>query len=170
MFASKKDLKNEVQSLKNEMSALRQKQDAFEMQQHAINETQKIYNDFLEKKADSIRRDIDNMISSYHEMCEKILAFNRELFIKDLFFNTTKDVTKELEEFKAAALKPLLQAKWDAEKNKNGHAIMNKGAAIIEERDRLHAEILLRERQGENVDKFKEQIKGFEWILSSLKD
>lgn len=173
------------------LGTLSQDFEKFRLSQHAINESQKVYNDFLEKKAESIKKDladsivaesgrlnekindllkkVENMVSNYALICQKILDFNRDLFIKDFFYNATKDVSKEFEAFKQATLQPLLQQKWTIEKNKNGHSIVNNGVKIIDEHDRLHAEILQLERKGENVDKLKEQLKGLAWVISTLK-
>lgn len=119
-----------------------------------------------DEKIKEITNKLETVSAQYYETVKKILEFNKEVFIKEVFMSNIKD--KEFESFRAGLLKPLLEAKWNKEKEEKGDNIINKGVQIIDERNRLYDEILTKERQGENVDKEKEQLKSFDWILETL--
>jgi len=123
----------------------------------------------LEDKSNDLTNKIEPLVSGYKSICEKVLNFNRDLFIEDMFFNSKHDSQKQFDDFKAKTLQPLLEAKWEQDKIKQGEKVLNKGAEIINERNRLHGEILVKERQGENVEKLKEQLKAFDWIVEEIK-
>lgn len=168
-----KELKKQVAEI---IGAIREQKDEISKIKTQLLSAQllnKAYLDIIERETakrdeqiKGIAAKLDAVAGQYYETVQKILEFNKEVFIKEVFLSGVKD--KEFENFRAGLVKPLLENKWAAEKNGNGAKIINKGVAVIEERDRLHAEILVKERQGENVEALKEQMKAFEWIVAQV--
>ena len=102
----------------------------------------------------------------YFDTLEKILRVHTESSIVTALAHQINE--KDLNNLKSSLMQPFLEAKWASDKNERGQKIVNQGVAIIEERKRLHDEILLSERQGLNVEKEKERLVAFDWILSTL--
>jgi len=75
---------------------------------------------------------------------------------------------KDLNNLKSSLLQPFLQNKWAKDKEQKGQKILNKGVAIIEARDKLHDEILVKERSGADVSKEKIQLETMDKILSEI--
>lgn len=125
--------------------------------------------DRVNDKIEDVTAKIAPMVSGYHTICEKIINFNRDLFIKDFFQTSTGGLQKQFDEFKSKTLQPLLEAKWENERNANGYKIVNKGAEVIKERDRLHNDILANERIGIDMSKEREQLKAWDCILEMIK-
>lgn len=67
-------------------------------------------------------------------------------------------------------LTPALNFRLKVDSYLKGKEIVNNGMKIINQRDSLHAEILLKEKQGFDVSKEKEQLKAFDWILGEFKN
>lgn len=123
----------------------------FEANIELINQREKLNSDFLKKEI------------------SEVVSFNRDLFIKDFLFNTTKDIKKEFDAFKAKILQPLLEAKWEYEKAKQGSAVISRGAEIIEERNKLYEDILTKERSGKDVEKEKIQLATIDKIIKEAR-
>ncbi len=116
-----------------------------------ISQREKLNSDFLKKEI------------------SEVVSFNRDLFVKDFLFNTTKDIRKEFESFKSGILRPLMEAKWEYEKAKQGQAVIARGAKIIEERNKLYEEILAKERSGKDVEKERIQLATMDKIIEESK-
>lgn len=153
---TKEDNASEFEAFKQDVSLklelVRQTLDKITSNLRSIDEREKLNSDFLKKEI------------------SEVVSFNRDLFVKDFLFNTTKDIRKEFESFKSGILKPLLEAKWEYEKSKQGQAVISRGAQIIEERNRLHEEILAKERSGKDVEKEKIQLSTMDKIISETKE
>lgn len=117
-----------------------------------VEEREKLNSDFLKKEI------------------SEVISFNRDLFVKDFLFNTTKDIRKEFETFKSGILKPLLESRWEYEKAKQGQAVISRGAKIIEERNKLHDDMLAKERTGQDIEKEKIQLATMDKIISEAKE
>ena len=102
----------------------------------------------------------------YFDTLEKILRVHTESSIVTALAHQINE--KDLNNLKSSLMQPFLEAKWASDKAERGQKIANNGVAIIEERKRLHDEILSSERQGLNVDKEKERLVTFDWVLSAL--
>src|SRR3990167_1646658 len=102
----------------------------------------------------------------YFDTLEKILRVHTESSIVTALAHQVNE--KDLNNLKSSLLQPFLQAKWDNDKAEKGQKILNKGVAIVEERTRLHNEILALERQGMNVNNKKERLAAFDWMLSEI--
>lgn len=101
----------------------------------------------------------------FFEAFVKIIKFNKEMISKYVPpQNQNGELVKLEKEFEGKAL----DEKWNKEKELQGKKIINKGIAIIEERNRLHAEILLKEKNKEDVSVLKNRLSGFDWILREI--
>lgn len=153
---AKEDNDLELEAFKQDVSLklelVRQALDKITLDLRSIDEREKINSDFLKKEI------------------SEVISFNRDLFIKDFLFNTTKDIRKEFESFKSGILKPLLAAKWEYEKAKQGQSVISRGAKIIEERNKLHEDMLAKERTGQDVEKEKIQLATMDKIISEAQE
>lgn|SRR3990167_2338586 len=132
-------------------------------------EIRKTQNDMERLKIDNERALVEfhkEITDRYFDTLEKILRVHTESSIVTALAHQINE--KDLNNLKSSLMQPFLEAKWSSDKADRGQKIVNQGVAIIEERKRLHDEMLTSERQGLNVDKEKEQIKAFDWILSIL--
>lgn len=140
----------------------------------------------LEQKFRNLDGDLNKDLGRFNNTFDKrLVEFSKE--ITDKYFSTLERILrvhtesslvtalahqvnqKDLNNLKSSLMQPFLEARWENEKKEDGKKIINKGEKIIEERNRLYADMLQREKQGENIDKIKEQLKGFDWILGEIK-
>ena len=115
---------------------------------------------------------------------KKVVDFKKEVnreYYKALrnIFNLNKRILEQapvdisnagVEEIRRELSQNLLEAKWAKQKIKEGAKIVNKGVEVIDYRNELHRDMLKREKQGENIEKMREQIKAFDWIIKKVKE
>ena len=95
----------------------------------------------------------------------KLVNLNKEMLSK---YVPTEDKDNKMLKLQREVERTALEEKWNKEKDLQGKKILNKGVAILEERTRLHNEILTLEKQGVNVTGKKERLLAFDWILASI--
>ncbi len=103
----------------------------------------------------------------YFETLDKIFRFNKEISLIDTLARQTND--KDFALLKSAFMQPVLQARWDDKRKKDGAKILSKGEEIILKQKELHKEILEKEKAGENVALLREQLKAYNQILEMIK-
>lgn len=128
---------------------------------------------FLDEKIDRLEKsilEINNKLSGiseqYCQTVEKILNFNKEMFIKDIFLHNIKDT--EFVNFRTKLVQPILEAKWEKEKQETGQKIESAGVDILNRRNELNNEMLIKEREGENIDKIKIQLEVYDEIIRKV--
>ena len=100
----------------------------------------------------------------YFDSLDKILRTSREMtLINSLSGNNGKDVGME-----AKLMQPILENRWKEKKEQDANKIESAGERIITKRNKLHEKILIDERHGLDVEKLKEEIKGYDWILEEI--
>ena len=128
----------------------------------------------VENEIEKLKIEVSRQLVEFHKeitdkyfyTLEKILRVHTESSIVTALAHQVNE--KDLNNLKSSLLQPFLQAKWDNDKAEKGQKILNKGVAIVEERTRLHNEILALERQGMNVNNKKERLAAFDWMLSEI--
>lgn len=116
----------------------------------------------IDKKSAEYQRFINQ---EYYEAIVKILSFNKKMLCKV----NPKINDDEIDKLKFQLEQKALEEKWIKEKQEQGHNIVNKGVLVIDRRKQLHDELLLKEKQGEDVSKLKERLKAFDEILEMIK-
>lgn len=104
----------------------------------------------------------------YFDTLEKIFRSNKEISLINALAKQLDD--KDFARLKAELMQPLLQARWAEEKRINGQQIVNQGEKVIDRRNKLHDEIIEREKSGEDVKMLKERIQELDWIIKGIKN
>lgn len=174
-----------IVKLEQQLAALGVEFDKFKQDTEASDSSDRI-SDLERKQADfgtefartidKLKNDVDKKMIDFHrevtekyfETLEKIFRLNKEISLMTQLAGQVKE--KDLNNLQSMMLQPFLEARWDDKKKKEGTAILNKGASVIDKRNALHAQMLQMEKRGESVIAIKEQIKAFDWIISQVRE
>ena len=99
------------------------------------------------------------------ELNNRILCLNKAITIYEGIVD--KNIVNLVRE---SVISPAIKFKFKVEALKKGEDIISKGEVIINKRNSLNDEILLKERQGKDVSKEREQLKAFDWIINEVKN
>lgn len=122
----------------------------------------------LTKFENAFRKEIlDEITTKFFDTLDKIFRTSKEISLISTLANQVNG--KDMANLRSQLLQPILEARWREEKNKKGERIINKGAEIIEKRDKLHKDIIDKERRGERVDNLKIKLEIYNEIVGGLK-
>lgn len=121
------------------------------------------FNNDVEKRLLEFHKEITD---KYFSTLEKILRVHTESSIITALAHNIDQ--RNLDNLKSSLLKPFLEAKWETEKQEKGERIINAGAQIIDEYDKLYKEMLEMEKKGEDISKVKVQVDTYANIIGRL--
>lgn len=119
----------------------------------------------------NINKNIEEKIIEYRQWInqEYYNAISGIIAIVKSLISNNPESDKALEDLKKTLEQKMLEEKWRKEKELKGEQIVNKGVLIIEKMEKLHADIIAREKRGENVDRLKEQLKAYNEIMEIIR-
>lgn len=151
-------------AIESETSLFGDIQDRLTVADETINQRLERINNDVEKQILEFHRESDR---KYMVAIDKVFSLNRDLSLMNTIAQKNPD--KSFENIKADLMQPFLEMKWNQEKKDLGGKIESQGGWIIEERNRLHNEMILREKNEENVEKIKTKISAFDSIIERAK-
>lgn len=109
-----------------------------------------------------------NITDKYLETLEKNFNIAKEMFLVTTLTNVDKLTKNDFIDMQAKLMQPILEKKWEEDKKHKAKLIETSGHKILNRRNELRNQILDKEKAGENVDKLKEQLKAFDWIMEEI--
>jgi len=140
----------------------------------AIQKGQDRVEESVDQKIEMLKIDVQRELVKFHkeltdryfDTLERILRVHSESSLVTALAHQVNE--KDLNNLKSSLLQPFLEAKWAKDKQEKGQNILNKGEVIIAEWERLHEEIITKERNGADVSKEKIQWAVLDKIVSEI--
>lgn len=173
MFGIEK-LKEELNKLGREVSNLHDMCLEIKNRQDRIEESQRLNTETVNNQIEVLKIGVQKDLVEFHkeltdryfDTLERILRVHSESSLVTALAHQVNE--KDLNNLKSSLLQPFLEAKWAKDRQEKGQGIINKGEEIIKEWERLHEEIITKERGGFDFSKEKIQWDVLDKIVSEL--
>lgn len=163
-----------IGNLSDAISVLSEKIDLLKNVEIRVNDKISIIKDEIRNDFGKILNDLNSdrdkkLIELDRRTYEKYYNIVESIFRFSEFVPVLKNEQDNLRKLKEEAQEAMLETKWAKERKAEADKIMAKGESIMLERNKLHDEMLIKERRGEPIDKIQEQLKAFDWIIREIK-